>query len=167
MIKGKTFPLISGTEDGWVWRVRARILETEMFHFKGHFDFKNMKERYWKDGKRYAQEHREAANIKTNLWKLRHPAQYKASKTQWNENNPEKVREMYRRKWNKRKRGLGFIELNSSFEDSHAHHLNKKLVVYVPRELHQSIQHNVWTGDGMREINMAAMQWGYGIGVDR
>lgn len=67
--------------------------------------------------------------------------------------------EMQRRHNAKRQRGLGFIPLNNLFPDSHAHHIDKDHVIYVPRKLHESTPHNIWTGKGMREINDKAFAW--------
>jgi len=54
------------------------------------------------------------------------------------------------------RRGLGFVELNKKFEGSEAHHIDKKHVINIPKELHHSIYHNLFTGNGMFEINMNA-----------
>lgn len=65
--------------------------------------------------------------------------------------------------WEARKRAkrrtLGFVLLNQSFGDCEGHHINRTDVLYIPRELHQSIRHNVWTGKGMAEINAKALAW--------
>jgi hypothetical protein len=60
---------------------------------------------------------------------------------------------------NKRKRGLGFIPLNEPFAGSVGHHINKEYVVFIPKVLHKSIPHNVWTGRGMVEINTKVFKW--------
>ena len=68
----------------------------------------------------------------------------------------------------KRKRNLGFLELNEHFEGSEAHHINEgseahhineDSVVYIPKELNHSIPHNVFIGEGMVEINNAVVEW--------
>ena len=51
---------------------------------------------------------------------------------------------------------MEFIELNQRFESSHAHHIDKEHIIYIPKELHMSINHNIWTGKGMEEINRKA-----------
>ena len=63
-----------------------------------------------------------------------------------------------------KRRGLGSLELNEPFEGSVAHHINKNTIVYVPKELHQSIYHNSNTGQGMVEINNAVVEWLIDIG---
>lgn len=54
-------------------------------------------------------------------------------------------------------RALGFIPLNEPFKGSEGHHIDKEHVVYVLKKLHRSIRHNVWTGEGMKEINELCM----------
>jgi len=58
-----------------------------------------------------------------------------------------------------KRRCLDFIELNNQFKGSHAHHINKTEIIYIPREMHNSIYHNVWTGQGMYEINVMAFDF--------
>ena len=58
-----------------------------------------------------------------------------------------------------KRRGLGFIELNKSFPNSHAHHIDINHILYIPAELHKSIYHNIWTKKGMIEINRKAFEW--------
>ena len=60
---------------------------------------------------------------------------------------------------NKRKRNLGFEPLNEPQEGFVAHHINLKKVIYIPKELHQSISHNVFTGKNMHIINALAMDY--------
>ena len=59
----------------------------------------------------------------------------------------------------KRKRGLGFYPINEQFPDSHAHHFNKEGIIYIPAVLHRSVKHNVFSGEGMQEINRFAFEW--------
>jgi hypothetical protein len=40
-----------------------------------------------------------------------------------------------------------------------AHHINQTDVIYVPKEMHQSIGHNIWTGKNMDKINALVGQW--------
>lgn len=61
------------------------------------------------------------------------------------------------------RRNLGFVELNDWFEGSEAHHIDKEFVLYIPKEIHRSIWHNVWTGQGMDEINNLAIKYVYRI----
>lgn len=49
--------------------------------------------------------------------------------------------------------------LNEWFEGSELHHITKDVAIYIPKELHHSIWHNLKTGEGMEEINDAAQAW--------
>lgn len=51
------------------------------------------------------------------------------------------------------------IKMNDYFIGSDAHHLSKSIIVYIPSWLHRHIQHNLKTGENMREINMLAIQY--------
>ena len=55
-----------------------------------------------------------------------------------------------------KRRGLGFIPLNEKFPDSEAHHINKTHVIYIPRGLHHTIYHNIWSGVGINNMNLHA-----------
>ena len=57
---------------------------------------------------------------------------------------------------NSKRRILGFIQLNKHFEGSEAHHIDTEHVIYIPKCTHQSIRHNLQTGEGMEEINKEA-----------
>ena len=62
-----------------------------------------------------------------------------------------------------KRKNLGFIPLNDYFEGSHAHHIDKEFVLFIPKFLHQSVPHNVWNGKNMEKINDIAIEWVYGI----
>ena len=66
----------------------------------------------------------------------------------------------------KRKRGLGFEPLNEPFEGCEAHHIDTVYVVHIPKELHRSVPHNIFTDKGMEEINKKASVW-LGENVER
>lgn len=53
----------------------------------------------------------------------------------------------------------GATVLNEPFEGAEAHHMAKDVVVFVPKELHKSVKHNLETGEGMDEINGKALVW--------
>lgn len=66
--------------------------------------------------------------------------------------HPEWLNNEYK-KHNAHRRELGFIPLNEPFTGSEGHHVDREHVVYVLKKLHRSVKHNVWTGEGMREMN--------------
>ena len=49
--------------------------------------------------------------------------------------------------------------LNEWFEGSEAHHMSKDVVIFIPKELHWSVRHNLETGEGTEEINGKALIW--------
>lgn len=49
--------------------------------------------------------------------------------------------------------------LNKYFEGSDGHHIDKTHIIFIPKELHNSIAHNVWTGKGMDKINAKVLEW--------
>lgn len=51
------------------------------------------------------------------------------------------------------------ILLNDYFSGSHAHHITKSIIIYIPSDLHNHIKHNMRTGQGMAEMNMLALQY--------
>ena len=60
------------------------------------------------------------------------------------------------------RRKFGFILLNDKFPGSAAHHLDKEFVVYIPKEMHESIWHSVIKDMHMEEINNVALDFVYG-----
>ena len=61
-----------------------------------------------------------------------------------------------RSKSNAKRRVLGFHALNSPFPGSEAHHINPQDVIHMPKKLHRSISHNMFTGHNMDKINALA-----------
>jgi len=58
-----------------------------------------------------------------------------------------------------KRRQFGFIPLNTSFENSEAHHLTHNSVVYIPKALHRSIYHALNSGQNMYTINALALRF--------
>ena len=120
------------------------------------------KERYRKQHQEWYQIHKE----ELRKWAQEYHRMYKERCTEsakhWRKNNPGKAREVWGKHQNKRKRGLGFNSLNKWFKGSEAHHINFNDVVYIPKGLHQSVRHNVWTGKNMEKINCLAYQFLFG-----
>lgn len=75
--------------------------------------------------------------------------------TRWRKANPDRVSVIDKRHSSKR-RTLGFNPLNSPFRGCDAHHINQNDVIYIPRKLHHSVWHCIWTGEGMEKINALA-----------
>mgnify|MGYP001590451855 CR=1 FL=1 len=58
-----------------------------------------------------------------------------------------------------KRRQFGFTTLNKPFKGSHAHHIDKERVIYIPKELHHSMGHSVTQNRGMNKINIAAVRF--------
>jgi hypothetical protein len=68
----------------------------------------------------------------------------------------------YRRRY--RKRGLGFHALNAPFAGCEGHHINVREVIFIPKEMHKRMYHNLNTGKNMRTMNVLArrfLKYGY------
>lgn len=63
-----------------------------------------------------------------------------------------------RRRGAKRKR-LGYKTLNLPFQNSDGHHINQNEVMFIPKELHQGVRHNVFSWENMNIINALAWKW--------
>ena len=116
---------------------------------------RNHPEKHNEITRRYYENHPEYK--KQNLeqlhkWNKEHP-EYN---NQWKKRNPEKVKEI-RRKEKSKRRQLDFNPWNKPFAGCEAHHLNREDVIYIPKALHHSISHNVWTGKNMDKINDLAI----------
>jgi hypothetical protein len=98
-------------------------------------------------------------------WNLDHPKYFE----KYYQKNKDRLKQLSKKwrqdhpnEWKKSKakhRRLGFVPLNKPFKDSDGHHLDKEHVLYIPKELHSSIRHCVWTGWKMKEINAKALKW--------
>ena len=73
--------------------------------------------------------------------------------------HPEKSYQRWKRHQTKRCRNLGFVPLNKPFDGAEAHHVSKEYVIYIPKDLHHSIPHNIWTGRNMEQINLLAFDY--------
>jgi len=96
-------------------------------------------------------------------WRKTHKNEISAHEKQWREQNKDRWHEIAKKHNSKRKRSLGFVCLNKPFEGSDAHHICPTFVIYIPREMHKSIYHNVWTGKNMDKINKLAFDYLLGV----
>lgn len=171
-MSAKNIQLFKGCEEGGSWIIYTRVKENGKFSSKGYFDFSNpeyyeknrrrmrqqqnnyyqehKEERveYYKENaehfKKYRKDHAKEATERTYIWNREHPIEYKVIR---------------KRSRDRRKRNLGFEPLNTCFEGSEAHHMTKDVVIFIPKELHRSVRHNLETGEGMDEINGKALVW--------
>jgi hypothetical protein len=77
-----------------------------------------------------------------------------ASDKRWAMRHPDEVISR-----NARRRKLGFVPMNQRFEGSAPHHIDTERVIYIPKSVHRSIPHCVWTGKNMAKINAEAFNF--------
>jgi len=116
------------------------------------------KEQMKKYKKQYYLTHKEQAKKYKKQYCKENPKKVKKLTRQWKLANPKKMSEMGRREASKR-RQLDFNPWNKPFKGCEGHHLAKEDVIYLPKELHRSIHHNIWTGQNMDIINTLAIQF--------
>lgn len=107
---------------------------------------------------RYYAAHPEKSKERTYKWRKNKPADALAAVRKYAKAHPEAIRAIQRKRKAKR-RVLGFVAMNEPFEACEGHHLDKDHVVFIPKTLHRSICHNVWTGKNMDRINVLAYEW--------
>jgi len=82
-------------------------------------------------------------------------------------NNPERWKKYYKTKTYKKylirhrklRKELGFFPLNKRFDGCVSHHISLNFVIFIPKELHKSIRHNLRTGKNMEAINKFAIKF--------
>jgi len=123
--------------------------------------------------KNYHFEHLEQEVKRYKKWAKDNPILIKENQRKYYKRHPERMREKYKnhrkkrpelykgydRKHEAKRRKLGFIPLNEPFEGSEGHHIDFTFVVYIPRELHISIRHCIWTSHNMELINAKAFEY--------
>jgi len=83
------------------------------------------------------------------------------------EDNPNYIDEYSSERNSSKKRGLGFFPLNEKTKIANEqHHIDKKLVVFIPRKLHRKIRHSVKTGRKINEMNRLAFKWCEDQGIE-
>ena len=58
-----------------------------------------------------------------------------------------------------KRRGLEYVDLNKFDKSLGSHHINKKYVIYMPKNIHQAIKHDVKNGINIEEINRVAIKY--------
>lgn len=118
-----------------------------------------VKQQITEQKRKYYQKERERLLERSKKYNNEHKKEHNKTTKKWCKNHPERTRESLKKHWHKRERNLGFIPLNEFFVGSEAHHIDFECVVYIPKELHRSIWHNIHTGQGITEINDKAFEW--------
>ena len=137
---------------------RYRLANREEIKKKKHEYYLVNKEEILKQKHEYQQANKR--KISEQHCEYRQANKEKCTKTIkcWRNKHPEKVREMSRRHYNKR-RNLDSHPLNKWFKGCEGHHINFNDIIYIPRELHKSIPHCLTTGRNMSLINNLAYQF--------
>lgn len=109
-----------------------------------------------KHNKEWREKNTEEQSFYFKQWYKTHRKQNRERVYQWQRANPEKHKALSRTYENRRRRNLDSIPLNKYFVGSEGHHIDKTHIIYIPKELHHSIPHNVFTGKNMDKINALA-----------
>lgn len=125
--------------------------------------------------KRWAHKHPEAVRARNKRYRETHkdPAKRHEQNQRWVAKH-RLTNNAYIAKWHKTPKGrLAIMRahaarrqvprvqffLNRPFPGSHLHHLDYRIGIWIPSELHKSIHHNLKTGLGMVAINDAISNW--------
>jgi hypothetical protein len=99
--------------------------------------------------------HPGANAVRAAIWRINHPGAF----ARWAREHPSEIR-INRLHSSVKRSVLGFHPWNQPFPACEGHHLNPEGdVVYVPKLLHKSVNHNIWTGQNMEQINALALAW--------
>lgn len=121
----------------------------------------------------WRQNNPDKSKASSRQWELNNRERVAQNARKWRADNPEKFKESVRlcqlihpevqvgisRRHSAKRRALGFVPLNEPFAGCEAHHTDKEHVIHIPKELHHSVYHDQWTGQGMDEINALALSW--------
>lgn len=167
------------THKQWYENNYEKIKEYSKQWYKNHCEEIKQKSKQWKNenrakvnqwGKQWRENHPEIAKQRIKKWCQAHPDEVKQRAKIWREThkeeakqgiylwqkeNPDKYKQIYKRAKAKR-RALGFNPLNECFEGSEGHHVDKERVIYMPKDLHESISHSVLQNRNMEKINTVA-----------
>lgn len=111
--------------------------------------------------KEYYQNHKEMYATKQRAYNAIHEEERK----QYKIDNKEKEAAWWQslagkiaaRKHYAKRKGLGFIPLNKPFMGCEAHHISQNFVIYIPKAIHGSIAHSIWTWKNMNKMNKLAI----------
>lgn len=152
----KSFVLISGKEKNWGWSIEIKVMSNGSFINKGNIRWENYITSYKKQ-REWRIKNRKSSNEYHQRWR-KNNQHYMDYTKEWRKKHP-KASKRISKKHSAKRRQLGFNELNTHFNDSESHHIDKENIVYIPTGIHRKIKHNIWTGEGMEEINSIAMMY--------
>lgn len=121
--------------------------------------YRNNKNEILEKNKKYAKEHPDKVKEAQRKFYLNHKEEMQEKNKIYKQS--KKGKESRKRYDGKRRRNMGFNSLNEPIDgiECDGHHIDKEYVIYIPRDLHQSIQHNLESGKNMFEMNMNAFEF--------
>lgn len=108
--------------------------------------------------KEYGKKYRETRKEHIKKWRKEYRERHRDVIKKWRKTHPENMKKISDRGHAKHRK-LGCVEFNNYFKGSHGHHIDKECIVYIPKSLHRSVYHSVWSGRGMDAINDVALGW--------
>lgn len=167
--------------DVWIKTHKSNIKKSQEKYLKTHKEerkksshryYEKNKEKILEYNREYYELRKEEHNKYMREYTKTHKVQLRERRQKYYQNHKEEIKrktsnyaktkkgkEVSSKCIHRRKRDLGFVPLNERFENSEAHHINENEIIYIPKELHQSIRHNLKTGKNMFEINMNAFEF--------
>lgn len=138
----------------WVFSVKRSIM----------FDRKEYK-RQWKrshleqnreQSRRYHRNHKEKELVRYRKYYKNNQERCLKYKRQHRQTPEGKLSQQ---KSDSKRRELGFVPLNDPFIGCVAHHISQDFVIYMPREVHICLYHNIWTWKNMEQMNKLAIEF--------
>lgn len=136
-----------------------RIKERRSIYYQAH------KEEFALKSKIYRAEHKEQIKTRNSEYKLAHREKLITQSRIYSVTHREKIKAYLQsqagkasnrrnsKKMKAKRKQFGFIPLNEYFDGSHGHHINKEMVIFIPKELHESTRHSVLQNRNMETIN--------------
>ncbi len=149
----------------WYEKNRERKLANDKIYQQNHREEQRIRDRErYEERKEYFKNWREETQYDVKYYQ-EHKKEVQEKTRNWYRDNPEKAREIWRRK-NISRRELPPVEvvLNERFDGSHFHHMGDGVAVYIPEGLHMMIHHSLKNDENMEEINWAVIEWLCGEG---
>lgn len=143
---------------------RDEIIERNKDYWYRTIDKRHQKQKEWREAN--AERHREAASewyynhrkhVLTRMKERLETPEGKEARRRVRQSPTYRQKDIIR--VNKRKREMGFIPLNTKFENSEAHHVDINNVIYIPEDIHKFIPHSQNNIESMNNINIIAFDF--------
>jgi hypothetical protein len=108
---------------------------------------------------KWRKEHPKEKLEQVRKYQAKHPEQTNGWKKKWSLAHPEKMMELHKKCISVRRKLLGFNPINKYFKGSHAHHIDREAVIYIPEKLHRSVWHSIPRNINMDKINKLAFDF--------